>query len=99
MSELKHTPWPWEASLAANSAGQRHIYDASGNPIAVTVYNDVERPEQIAANARLIASAPDLLEALTAMLAENGALHVNSINSDSPAEKLARAAIKKATGT
>jgi hypothetical protein len=40
-----------------------------------------------------------LSEALEAMLAENGALHVNSINSDSPAEKLARAAIKKATGT
>jgi len=35
-----------------------------------------------------------LREALTAMLAENGALHVNSINSDSPAEKLARAALE-----
>jgi hypothetical protein len=33
-------------------------------------------------------------EALTAMLAENGALHVNSINSDSPAEKQARLALQ-----
>jgi hypothetical protein len=63
-----HTPRPWEASRAANSIGQRHIYDASNNPVAKTVYHDVEHPERIAANAHLIAASPDLYAALDALV-------------------------------
>lgn len=65
------------------------VFDEDGEPIC-----DVLNRE----HGQLFASSRDLLEALKGMLAENGALHVNSINSDSPAEKLARAAISRAEG-
>lgn len=58
MTEAKHTPGPWTAVgnvvVHAQGVGPRYLADCNSV--------DVPRPQQ-AANARLIAAAPDLLEA------------------------------------
>ena len=56
-NELKHTPGPW-------TQDRNVIEDAAGNEIARVSY---ERSGYVQANARLIAAAPDLLEALRAL--------------------------------
>jgi hypothetical protein len=90
----KHTPGPWEASITANSIGQRHIYDENNHPIAQTVHKDVEHPERISANALLIAAAPELLDALQNLLG----FGINGTIESQMAQDDARAAIAKATG-
>ncbi|OOE15148.1 hypothetical protein BSR09_00660 [Stutzerimonas degradans] len=88
-----HTPGPWRAVQASNS-GQVHIlaevngYDRA---ISMDIWNDCDEQE---ANVRLIAAAPDLLEALEHC--------VDSLGSEFalPSECIqqARAAIAKARG-
>ncbi len=91
----KHTPAPWH--LTENSDGlARGIHGAHG-PVLVNIVNwgGISRAnsENGQANARLIAAAPDLLEALVA---------VNDFISGKPDAVepfgLVRAAIEKATG-
>ena len=98
MTNSQHTPGPWVISARNNPAGadisgrQGHhficdiLYSEGNHPI------DIEYNDQQTANARLIAAAPDLLEALRFILAypEND-LHEYSV-------KIARAAIAKARG-
>ncbi|MFO0447419.1 MAG: hypothetical protein ACK52I_01800 [Pseudomonadota bacterium] len=58
MSETKHTPGPWKRSyrnITANGVIVARVLPAEGGP------------EQEAANARLIAAAPDLLAACEAV--------------------------------
>lgn len=56
-----HTPGPWAEDKFALSVEIRSI----GNPlIAVVQSRHCESPEEMAANAKLIAAAPMLLEAL-----------------------------------
>lgn len=94
-----HTPGPWEIRQVVNPLILRRdhwIYDLTGWVITKHVYgrNTVEA----GANIRLIAAAPDLLEALKATFAqpiENGAF-VISIGSD--IWHNARAVIAKAEG-
>jgi hypothetical protein len=57
--------------------------------------DDDKRAEQLQANARLIAAAPDLLEALRGVL---GYADLCSVPAAQPACVKARAAISKATG-
>lgn len=87
-----HTPGPWGFSTEPQPNGCP-IVGARGLMVAMlahTIHQDDQR-EVALANARLIAAAPDLLEALT-VLVENGGIGPESMFDD------ARAAIAKATG-
>jgi len=85
----KHTPGPW-------SINRYDTYDKDiviREPGVRVDFDDVDQDEQ-EANARLIAAAPELLEALNAMM--DG--YDESYTQDQPPNKAARAAIAKATG-
>ena len=92
----KHTPGPW----AHHNTPTPFIYvNAGGLPIC-QIYTSTAHGQSMGeqfANARLIAAAPELLEALQKMLPELRGL---SIVSDTAAEMLreAEAAIAKSTG-
>ena len=59
----KHTPGPWRISKFENTTATRMVMGADN--FAVTcVMERLSTPEENIANARLIASAPDLLAAL-----------------------------------
>lgn len=58
---MKHTPGPWKWD-------QPSVFNAAGIPIA-HIFNHLD-PKEKEANAQLIASAPDLLEALKSVLDE-----------------------------
>ena len=66
----KHTSGPWDAARAYGEDGRWHgSYSVAGGPdrmIVATVWGDdrpVADPRPAEANARLIAAAPDLLDA------------------------------------
>ncbi len=67
----KHTPGPWLLRTAPTSAGLCHIVSAAdwrgafiyGDGIRKGVDDALPKAQELAANARLIAAAPDLLEA------------------------------------
>jgi len=93
----KHTPGPWEliptklAGITDLRAQGRHLLRISDSRVG-----------HIDANARLIASAPDLLEALKALLNRvDPANKEREITPKSLLQKMdqARAAIAKAEGT
>lgn len=57
----KHTPGPW-----THSKGERHDFFYIDSPDGDVVYvTGSLQPDHVEANARLIAAAPELLEALT----------------------------------
>lgn len=88
----KHTRGPWTTHTNQKSFG---IYDDSGAVVA-TVYWSPITHERRTADARLIAAAPDLLEALRKA---SDILHL--INNDGEYTEecaIARAAIAKAEG-
>lgn len=94
----KHTPGPW--CVRDLPTQQRYIgpSEDGGAPSVALVLARVNVPdERLAADARLIAAAPDLLEALC--LAVEAMKHSlpNGLTGD--AEQAARAAIAKATGS
>ena len=64
MSEAKHTPGPWRASLWKERQGDTPCVMAHGTPIAILHNCMITTDEERKANARLIAAAPELLEAL-----------------------------------
>lgn len=113
MSEQKHTPGPWEVS------GATHIWSPTAHANVASVseprgegsdvgYQPLKRNspdfEEACANARLIAAAPDLLEALSDVLdAYEYALqykgdYFTEKHGDALVVEQARAAIKKAKG-
>ncbi|WP_127812463.1 hypothetical protein [Bordetella avium] len=57
----KHTPGPWKCQLAKSGSGRLQVSGPRGEQIAILWRSSKETTE---ANARLIAAAPDLLEAL-----------------------------------
>ena len=96
------TPGPWMLRTTPTSAGLCHIVVAAGWKGAF-IYGDglrkgiddsLPKAKRLAANARLITAAPDLLEALKALL-ERYAL---AIGNEGIECLNARAAIAKATG-
>jgi hypothetical protein len=97
-----HTPGPWQ--VIPNRIGAAlTVYDKRERPIATTCSNtspatmEMHRSGEVAANARLIAAAPELLEALIAAeKAIDDCLHYRS-HLNFAAQDKARAAIKKAT--
>jgi hypothetical protein len=87
----KHTPEPWRYE----EFGPNVIIKATKNPMLSVVHSLYhESREQMEANARLIAAAPELLEALEMMLemSEMGGF------GKAYAEDVARAAIAKGKG-
>ena len=90
MSDLKYEPAPWEVNDQRASGWMNNaMYIGSANTglIIARVYNDKGDEE---ANARLIAAAPELLEALKAVVSVADRATVEF--------DMARAAIAKATG-
>lgn len=99
MSEAKHTPGPWSIQEYSNFSGWSVSAPVRGC-IAERWYptsDAVERiypKDEMAANARLIAAAPEMLEALRRMAARFLCTHPDDV---AIAEQ-ARAAIAKAEG-
>ena len=91
MSESKYTPGPWQHAIAGPNhwiaAGDRKIAFIGGSDSIFTVTPNTPH----AANAHLIAAAPELLEACKAMV--NGRV---VLGDDWPEVVNARAAIAKA---
>ena len=88
---MKHTPGPWSYWNGICSPGGRVTQDETGTHIAIpTVYANAQLTD---ANARLIAAAPELFEALKSVLdmASSGVPNFGTVVS-------ARAAIAKSTG-
>lgn len=109
----KHTPGPWLLRTTPTSAGLCHIVSAAdwrgafiyGDGIRKGVDDALPKAQELAANARLIAAAPDLLEALQEMVAGDAEAieDAKRLGVPFPDEMLAayhkaRAAIAKATG-
>jgi len=101
----KHTAGPWFIGVSSDD-DQIHCIDAfdisrgRGNLEVCKVWgtvNDTEESDQSKANARLIAAAPELLEALEVVL-NAGRGTSRRIILDAEDEALARAAIARARG-
>ena len=86
MNKAKHTPGPWKATEKTVTAPETE--DRLG--LDVRIYGGNGKDNR--ANARLIAAAPDLLEALQAFVK-----YADDVSDDSPELDRARAAITKAT--
>lgn len=98
--KTKHTPGPWHIGTHTYHAG-RDVYGPKGEPVAVAD-QELTLPEESAANAALIAAAPDLLATLTRILYAHdtgncGAVTGEAILCDQFASA-ARDAIAKAQG-
>jgi hypothetical protein len=68
MANPAHTPGPWTAE-PADMFGDHNIILADSREDAraiAAVVSNIRDPDEVAANARLIAAAPELLETLTA---------------------------------
>ena len=113
MSAVKHTPGPWVVgygngltgpttpSMNAFCGGSNWAYEPVSKgmeTIAVCPIQAEGHKGDYEANARLIAAAPELLDAVLEMMEACGALNGNP-QTDNPHEAKARAAIKKATGS
>lgn len=113
MADVKHTPGPWVLGEYSETLG----YDCmTGGIKAGPVYLDAAQygqqrcsftpaPERMLADARLIAAAPDLLAALTAISkldpaldSEEGMNEWGEADCFGKALNIASAAISKATG-
>jgi hypothetical protein len=100
MSEFKGTPGSWnlqtETGYIEDDDAQYQVVGEGENPIAWVFWRKGEYYVTGQANARLIAAAPDLLEALQDLMDREG-LMCSCTNCDR-ARDPARAAIAKALG-
>lgn len=104
----KHTSGPWFADASGGiwRRNPRDLYEnrggVAGDRQLATVWKGWVKEGEIGypleANARLIATAPDLLEALKVILRDHMAVHGVGDLEMQPALFQARAAIAKATG-
>ena len=86
MKEFKGTPGPWTGKDVGICR-----QDRAGLQLGFVMTHDERRVAECAANAQLLAAAPDLLEALQKLVGING-------NRSEPEYVQARAAISKALG-
>lgn len=68
MTKAQHTPGPWRVIGNPYSDMARDVIAPNGNRIAALNGAAFDYSSEVAANARLIASAPDLLAALENLL-------------------------------
>jgi hypothetical protein len=94
--KTEHTEGPWEIE----TKGSRHFIDGADQlTVAYVDRAGVRDRQEIEANARLIAAAPDLLTALTEMLNQFGHYCEHTADpSEVKAQSVARAVIAKAGG-
>lgn len=93
MTQAKHTPGPWDCGVVVNL---RCIdTDEFGFSIAWINTDNHNKIEEAKANARLIAAAPELLEALEEIVSAADGDGWSQLDADL---RKARAAIAKATG-
>lgn len=105
MTGEKHTPGPWHVDPTAPEAYYQdvNVLRHSGLAVAVALHNGDIAPAEVEANARLIAAAPALLEALQALyddykqLADSGDAGFWRLE-DCDVGKQALAALLQATG-
>ncbi len=112
MSNAQHTPGPWEIRRIAGIAGavtggvvRRYTNGSSTDQLFMVcaVQEDNGGPDAMAANARLIAAAPELLDALRMSVAAFDGDAIDEIEAGYGAATArrvatARGAIAKATG-
>lgn len=60
----KHTPGPWHMNMVSSKSWNVGVYEESGSEVATVKVKSLVTSERRDADARLIAAAPDLLEAL-----------------------------------
>lgn len=99
MSAPKHTPGPWYVDKAPSIFGGHGFTIHKGSAMICTAFPgaSTDRIEPVAElNARLIAAAPELLDALKVMLEQF--TKTPSTLKDSECRVKAHAAIAKATG-
>ena len=95
----KHAPGPWRLSVTDDT-----LVRSVDNGLVAVAHGDYGCDwEVMEANARLISSAPDMLEALQELVAEWDARHAaedhrSGYTLDTAGIAMARAAIAKATG-
>jgi hypothetical protein len=97
---MKHTPGPWGCIDTSNHAHDYRLIKPDGSPLPLHVEANDHSEQR--ANARLIAAAPDLLEALQEITSD----YADRFDLDDPSTnpgikssiEQARAAISKATG-
>ena len=100
MEAMKHTPGPWSVEKGDPECGNYGWYVC--HPDTVDEESAIcNLSVEAEANARLIAAAPELLEALKECITDDGATGMRSIELArkrlAAINKLARAAIAKAT--
>ena len=105
MSEAMHTPgpWSWDCDPVKGDPFDRVRYQvvAKGKTITKTYYSSYEGgPTNAEADTRLIAAAPDLLEALQMLLDDiQDYQRINNLGGEQNHSQVkARAAIARATG-
>lgn len=108
MTNAKHTPGPWKYIDATKVAGMQFapacVIQSGDKNIARFSWNDnspwFPTKEESQANARLIAAAPELLEALKGLLADiEDYQRVNNLGGENNHwQVISRAAIAKAEG-
>ena len=92
----KHTPGPWQYAFEGGTTA--FITEADGSTIiCIRTTENTTAHKNLAANARLIAAAPDLLDALKLMVEQFTKGSGHSTLKDSEARIKAHAAIAKAT--
>lgn len=98
----KHTPGPWfvwEGDVYAGSPTVKQRGRLEGHRAQVCTVEDYEAPKTVArANARLIAAAPDLLEALEGIVREFDSMVILVSPVIQHLIESSRAAIAKAKG-
>lgn len=104
MNEPKYTPGPWKAGLIGGPSGLRPaIYGEKHGEQIADMSADLIPEDENNANARLIAAAPELLEALQALFEHCAMTHKHwgensNLKESNAAQEAARAAISKALG-
>lgn len=100
MMKAQHTPGPWKATGNPYSDKARDVIAPNGDRIAALNGAAFDYSSEVAANARLIASAPELLAALENMVSHFPfwASKMQMTRIDRDAVALARHAIAKAKG-
>jgi hypothetical protein len=93
-TKAKHTPGPWQIEFGGMEGDD---YAVIGSKFADRAICNLEPRDYVPANARLIAAAPELLEALQELLRSYRDLLPERYLQDKGVATKARAAIAKAT--
>lgn len=101
----KHTPGPWTVestgmgySVRGDGNGHCVVFTNTASCSKAALRRSISKDEEESANARLVAAAPDLLEALERITRELGVPQPGYPQPVANAVEIARAAIAKARG-